>query len=156
MSRQLPAKMPSRSTHPFKEFKDYENGRVRNLKFDVNALADFEQETGMGFAQLMKQKAIFGAARAMLWAGLKHEDRGLTVERIGELLSLYLKDPAVNHGDHTIDTILMIAIESAVAQGALGRTPEPKPEEPAEDEENADPNTLVGEKVPDKDNEPIH
>ena len=56
-----------KQTSRFTLFSKYENGRVRNLRFDVNALADFEQETGMGFAQLMKQKAIFGTARAMAW-----------------------------------------------------------------------------------------
>src|SRR5678815_1606548 len=100
MPRHLPERRPARRTSPFKEFSAYENGRQRNLRFDVNALADFEQETGMGFAQLMKQKAVFGAARAMLWAGLKHEDRGLTVERVGELLSEYLSDEVVPQGDH--------------------------------------------------------
>lgn len=116
-----PYKKPARITTPFREFSPYENGRIRNLKFDVNALADFEQETGMGFAQLMRQRAVFASARAMLWAGLKHEDRGLRVEDVGNLLSDYMRDETVKHGEHTIDTILMVAIEAAVEQGALGR-----------------------------------
>lgn len=146
MPRNLPAKMPVRPTIPFKEFSDYENGRIRSFKFDVNALADFEQETGMGFAQLMKQKAVFGAARAMLWAGLKHEDRGLTVERVGDLLSEYLSDTTIERGEHTIDTILMVAIEAAVKQGALGRPLDEK-ENDAEAQEKG-PNVLEGETMP--------
>lgn len=147
MPRSLPARRPSRSTTPFSEFSVYENGRVRALKFDVNALADFEQETGMGFAQLMKQKAVFGAARAMLWAGLKHEDRGLTIEAVGDLLSDYLTDKEVPRGDHTIDTILMVAIAAAVQQGALGRPAEPTKTDDDVDGEK-DPNVLEGEVKP--------
>ncbi len=118
---QPPPKRAPRPSTPFIDFAPYEDGRKRNLRFDVNALADFEQETGMGFAQLMRQRAVFASARAMLWAGLKHEDRGLSIEGVGDLLSDYLKDPDVAKGEHTIDTILMVAIEAAVEHGALGR-----------------------------------
>lgn len=150
MPRPIPPQhKPSRPTAKFTEFSPYEDGRIRRLKFDVNALADFEQETGMGFAQLMKQKALFGAARAMLWAGLKHEDRALSIEAVGTLLSEYLSDEAVEPGTHTIDSILMVAIEAAVNQGALGRL---QKEEPPQDEADdskklPDPNVVAGEVV---------
>lgn len=104
----------------FKEFEPYEGGRKRKLKFDVNALADFEQETGMGFAQLMKQRAIFASARAFLWAGLKHEDRGLMMEQVGTLIGQYLQDDTVARGEHTIDNLLTVAFQAAIDQGALG------------------------------------
>lgn len=120
----------ARMTTPFREFSSYEEGRVRNLKFDVNALADFEQETGMGFAQLMKQRAVFASARAMLWAGLKHEDRALTIEDVGNLLSDYLRDEEVGEHVHSIDAILMVTIEAAVEHGALGRRKDGKPVTP--------------------------
>lgn len=125
-----------KSTSPFNEFSKYENGKRRNLKFDVNALADFEQETGMGFGLLMKQRAVFASARAMLWAGLKHEDRALTIEDVGDLLGQYIKDEEAEN--QTINTILMVAITAAVDQGALGKLDVKKAEavneEDAEDE----------------------
>lgn len=127
---------PKRMTTPFKEFSPYENGRIRNLKFDVNALADFEQEVGMGFAQLMRMRAIFGSARAMLWAGLKHEDRGLRIEDVGELMTEYLSDQAVPKGEHNIDALLMVAIDAAVKQGALGNIVN-QADEPAEGDDAA-------------------
>lgn len=124
---QIPQAKPIPATTPFKEFEPYESGRKRRLRFDVNALADFEQETGMGFAQLMRQKAVFASARAFLWAGLKHEDRGLTIEGCGNLIGEYLKDPDVPRGTHSIDAILTAAFQAAIDQGALGliRTEEP-------------------------------
>jgi hypothetical protein len=106
---------------PFALFEKYEtnsktgHARKRFLKFDINALADFEQETGMGFGQLMSTKAVFATTRAMLWAGMKHEDRGLSVEEVGRLLGIYVKEGG------TIDVALKAAFESAAEQGALGK-----------------------------------
>lgn len=147
------AKKPVRQTTDFLEFSPYENGRRRKLRFDINALADFEQETGMGFAQLMKQKAVFASARAMLWAGLKHEDRALTIESVGDLLSDYLRDEDVPQGAHTIDTILMVAIEAAVDQGALGRMVSKEEEQPAEEPV---PNVLEGQVEESTDSTPMN
>jgi len=101
----------------FESFDKMPNGiaiRRRTLRYDLNSLADFEQEVGMGFAQLMATRAIFATARALLWAGLKHEQRGLTVEDVGDLLGKYMKEG----GDLT--TALQAAFQSAVEQGALG------------------------------------
>lgn len=131
----VPVAQTKKTTTPFREFQTYENGRLRRLKFDVNALADFEQETGMGFAQLLKQRAVFASARAMLWAGLKHEDRALQIEDVGRLLTDYLRDESVPQGTHAIDVILGVAIEAAVQQGALGRPQPPAPEEQDEESE---------------------
>jgi hypothetical protein len=83
----------------------------------------------------MKQRAMFASARAMLWAGLKHEDRGLTIEGVGMLLSEYLRDEEVEAGTHNIDSILMVAIAAAVEQGALGRQKDPEPEPTDENDE---------------------
>lgn len=107
-------------TTRFTLFSKFEGGRVRRLKFDVNALADFEQETGMGFAQLMKQRAIFGTARAMAWAGLKFEDRGLTIEKVGELISKFITDKELPQDQRDINTILEVLFAAAVDQEALG------------------------------------
>lgn len=111
---------------PFPFFEKVEtnsrNGEVRrrSLRYDLNALADFEQEVGMGFAQLMNTKAAFATVRAMAWAGLKHQDRALTIERAGELIGEYVLDG----GD--IGEILNLCIETAVNQGALGRPKTPE------------------------------
>ena len=68
----------------------------------------------MGIAQLMQTKAIFATTRALLWAGLKHEDRGLTVDRMGDMIGTYIKQG----GDLTL--ALSAAFKAAVEQGAMG------------------------------------
>jgi hypothetical protein len=119
---------------PFTLFESFEREKTgaikrRSLRFDLNALADFEQEVGMGIAQLMQTKAIFATTRALLWAGLKHQDRGLTVDRMGDLIGTYIKQG----GDLT--QALQAAFQAAVEQGALGspdqEDKQDKPEAPA-------------------------
>lgn len=112
--------MPITQT-PFNSFEPYEKNVKRSLRFDVNALADFEERTGMGFSQLMHTKAIWAGTRAMLWAGLKHEDNFLTMDRVGELMGFYCKDEK-NH--HNVNELLVEAMAAAQEQGAFGRADE--------------------------------
>jgi hypothetical protein len=77
----------------------------------------------------MQTKAIFATTRALLWAGLKHQDRGLTVDRIGDLIGAYIKQG----GDLTL--ALQAAFQAAVEQGALGS--------PDKDEETPQGNALA-------------
>jgi hypothetical protein len=102
----------------FNKFEKYE-GFPRTLRFDMNALADFEQETGMGFGQLMSQRAVFAVVRGLLWAGFQHEDRRITPRRVGELVQQYVEDP--ESGSNDISDLLTIAVQVAQDQGAFGR-----------------------------------
>lgn len=131
---------------PFRLFEQFETHpktrviRRRSLKYDINALADFEQLTGMGFGQLMQQKAIFATARALLWAGLKHEQRTLTVEEVGNLLGQFVR----NGG--TIDEALGQAFKAAAEQGAFGEMPDVDdvPEETSGEDEATSPALAPG------------
>lgn len=102
----------------FKFFEPYE-GFARSLKFDMNALGDFEQETGMGFGQLMSQRAIFAVVRGLLWAGFQHEDRRISPRQVGDLIQEYVTDE--KFPDHDISDLLTAAFEAAQEQGAFGR-----------------------------------
>lgn len=107
-------------TTPCTLFEKYEednqgNPRTRRYRFDLNALADFEQEVGMGFGQLMQMKAAFAMVRALIFSGLKHEDRTLTIEYVGDLIFEAMQDGA------TLDDLLTDAFKAATEQGALGK-----------------------------------
>lgn len=91
--------------------------RTRSLRFDMNAMSDFEQLTGMGLAQLMSTHAVFAATRALLWAGLKHQDRGLTIDRIGNLMQDYIYDKS-----GTVDELLEACLIAAIEQKAIPDT----------------------------------
>lgn len=117
---------------PFKLFQDKGlEERNRSLRFDLNAMADFEQITGMGVAKLLQTAAIFATTRALLWAGLKHQDRGLTIERIGMLMQGYVD------ADGDINDLLKACLDAAVKQKAI---PELKFADDPDEEAPADPN----------------
>lgn len=63
--------------------------KPRNLRFDVNAISDFEDKTGKSVTSLGDETSGLSIMRSLLWAGLKHEDRGLTLERVGNIMGVY-------------------------------------------------------------------
>ena len=101
--------------------------KPRYLRYDFNALADFEQINGMGLGQLLSMKAVFGTVRAMLWAGCKADDSALTIQGAGELIGNYIR------AGGTIDEVLGKCFDAAIDQGAIGS---PKQEEEGEDNES--------------------
>lgn len=65
--------------------------RARKLRFDPNAIADVEGALGMGISRIFREDMMgIRVLRALVWAGLKWEDRGLTLERTGVLIGNYL------------------------------------------------------------------
>jgi hypothetical protein len=65
------------------------DGKPRSLRYGFNALAEIVDTLGIPLSDL--QAAMSGpkalkAIRGILWAGLLHEDKSLTVEDVGDLL----------------------------------------------------------------------
>lgn len=84
--------------------------RSRRIRFDLNAAAEAEEWLGKKFLELFiwNGRPVFDAAdsqeeklekmlrhygareiRALLWAGLRHEDPSLTLRQVGELVELH-------------------------------------------------------------------
>jgi len=64
------------------------NGEEKRLRFDFNAMADFEEVMGYGlFAALQESQIGFKTIRAFYWAGMRWKEKGLTLERTGNMLS---------------------------------------------------------------------
>jgi hypothetical protein len=66
-------------------------GIEHTLKLDFNAICSFEQATGksfIGFANNLTQNGAMSMqindARALLWAGLLHENKALKIDDIGD------------------------------------------------------------------------
>ncbi|AMU86679.1 hypothetical protein [Dehalococcoides mccartyi] len=60
--------------------------KVRNLRLDLNAMVLFEEATGKSVFKIgadMSARDI----RALLWACLRHEDKNLTVEAVGQMVT---------------------------------------------------------------------
>lgn len=64
--------------------------KVRHLKFTPNAIADAEAEMDKNLLLIVQEGGV-RATRALLWAGLKWEDRGLTPEKTGKLIEGWMQ-----------------------------------------------------------------
>lgn len=58
-------------------------GATRHLRFDLNALAALEARLGTPLGELGAMKVSARNLRAMLWAGLLHEDKEIMEEQVG-------------------------------------------------------------------------
>lgn len=67
------------------------DGRERVLRYDLNALCMFEESTKLGIAEALQTRSM-SAIRALLWAGLIHEDPLLTIEDVGKMEFGSLRD----------------------------------------------------------------
>lgn len=63
--------------------------KERHLKFDLNAFAELEEIYG-DFETAMNEmtKGSVKAVRAILWAGLVHEDETLTIKQVGSMIDM--------------------------------------------------------------------
>ena len=61
--------------------------RERHLRFDLNALELIEDITGLSVAKVGENMKM-GTLKAMLYAGLKWEDKSLKIEDVGAMVSM--------------------------------------------------------------------
>lgn len=102
--------------------------KPRHLRFTINALEQLEATLGdMPLRDVIGQlnRAGIRVTRQALWAGLRHEDRKLTPDRVGELMDAFFEAG----GDLTD---LYRAIDEAImASGVFGsQKPEGNEENP--------------------------
>ena len=66
----------------------------RDLKFDIRACRELEAQLGKPLGAVLQDITSFGvnAMVVALWAGLKHEDKALTIGLTERLFSTYVKD----------------------------------------------------------------
>ena len=99
-------------------------GKVKRLRYDFNAIADVEEAAGMGIGKIFSEDIIgLHIIRLLVWAGLKHEDRGLTTQRAG----LIIRD-MINEG-HSVESIMELVMRTLDKSGLF----------PHEEQENENP-----------------
>ena len=68
------------------------DGKTRKLRYDFNAIADVEEKAGAGITRLFGEDMVgLHVLRLLIWGGLKWNDRGLTIARVGDMLQKYLE-----------------------------------------------------------------
>ena len=63
--------------------------KARNLRYGINALVTVEELTGKPLTKLDLESVSIKDLRAILYAGLCHEDKTLTPEKVGQLIDDY-------------------------------------------------------------------
>jgi hypothetical protein len=102
--------------------------RTRHLFFDFNALTMASKSVGVPMADFLSSLTTglkLENVRELLMAGLYHEDKTLTVEKVGTLLDPFLKKP----GEFAI---LIKALSSAVISAFSDETGEAEKKEPGQ------------------------
>ena len=69
-------------------------GKERRLRYDINAAAEMEELMGgksLLYVMSNPMAAGFSAVRILLWGGLKHAEKGLTLQRVGLLMQEYME-----------------------------------------------------------------
>lgn len=84
-------------------------GKTRNIRYDFNALCDLEEVTGKSISELTGLSSI----RALLWAGLKWETKGVTQPMVGMWIEEHLRDGG------KVDDLLDNAIKALSASGIM-------------------------------------
>lgn len=98
-------------------------GKDRVLRYDVNAYAELETVLGKGLSEIGKQlrKGLTGAReiRALIWAGLIHDEPSLTLQDVGRMLTMENFERVAQQAGEAIS-------QSDGAPGVLAETPPSK------------------------------
>lgn len=104
-------------------------GEEKFLRFDMNALADLEDHFDKGIAALMdKNRMGFSTIRGLYWAGLKWKMPGLTLEKVGNMLTKKMEEEDISFKE------LMEPIKKAIA--AAGWIKQKKADSQASEDED--------------------
>jgi hypothetical protein len=90
-------------------------GKERQLRFDYNAVCDMETKSGMGVMKLFDENVGFNTLRLILWAGLKHDNKSLTLDMVGNFIQSHINE----HG--SIDDLFEKVAKAFVDSGIMGK-----------------------------------
>lgn len=96
-------------------------GRRRTLRYDLNALAEIERVLGIGIDQIGQISGQARTIRALVWAGLLHEEPSLTEAEVGS----WIYGPVLAQAIEAVNLALTEAfgpgnVQRAEASGGTG------------------------------------
>lgn len=69
--------------------------KMRNFRYGMKALHLIEKKLGKPVAKIDMENLTMEDAAVIIWAGLQHEDKDLTPEKVMDLVDEYSSLPAV-------------------------------------------------------------
>jgi hypothetical protein len=107
------------------------NNQDMQLKYDLNAVCELEAKANKGlFALLAEDNFGFNLLRLLTWSGLRHKNRGLTLDIVGIWLGAELVKGA------TFDLIFEKIMQALRESGLLGKEDEEQNETDEQGETN--------------------
>jgi hypothetical protein len=95
------------------------NNQDKILRYDFNAVSELEEKANMGlFAMLQEENMGYRVIRLLVWAGLRHANRGLTLDIVGIWLNDEVKKGA------TLEMIINKVMDALKESGLLGKEEE--------------------------------
>lgn len=106
------------------------DGEQMVMRLDFNAVADLEELLGRGIGSLMSEENVgFNVIRGFYWAGLKHKDKGLTVQRAGNFVQKEIQ------GGRAMEDLMVPVTEALIASGLVERSDDENDDEKEDDDE---------------------
>jgi hypothetical protein len=106
---------------------DIDPQKERTLFFNIRAVAELERELGAGLLSVLQDEKLSASFNFLLnafWAGLKHEERGLTKDRVAAMLDEYFDA----REETALNALLLKVLDALTRSGMLGRAKELFPE----------------------------
>jgi hypothetical protein len=112
------------------------DGKERKFRFDFNAVADVEDALGKDINEIFQEGKGMGlrTIRALMWAGLKGSEKGLTVARTGAIINDFLAEGG------SVETLSEFIDKGLRASYLFRSVAQDEQKEEAETEEESDPN----------------
>ena len=69
--------------------------REREIRYNIKAVIEAETILGMPFQKIVNEEG-YAVLRGLLWAGLRHEDRRLSVDQVTGFLDKLMEEERIN------------------------------------------------------------
>ena len=96
----------------------------RKLKYTTNTICDLESSEKVSILKLLEEQAGMNTLRLLLWAGLRHDNKGLTKEMVGDWIQEYTEEHEDGLGILFETTVNELVNSGALGNGMKGNLPQ--------------------------------
>lgn len=92
------------------------NNKEYELRYDFNAMCAFEDKFGKSISTIITEENFgLSATRALLWAGLLQKHKGISIQKVGDLIQAHIE----NEGK--FEDIVTKVVECMAESGIMGK-----------------------------------
>ena len=79
------------------KFTEIDLDKARNIKFGLNSMIELEKKIGKPLMDLANESFSLETLRTIFYIGLKHEDKSLNEEQVGDLIDIAIDKHGMNY-----------------------------------------------------------